>query len=97
MRRWLVTFSLLLASWQVLGAVRLSEPCCDDPCDAVMACVPVACTACAGCAGSALSATDLRMLPVMPEEDRPQRLGWRQAPEPVGDIWKPPRKMDRFT
>ena len=36
MRRWLVTFSLLLASWQVLGAVRLSEHSGDDPYQAVL-------------------------------------------------------------
>ncbi len=97
MRRWLVLLSLLLASWQVLGAARVSEPCCDDPCDPVMACVLAACTVCVGGVDRALSAADPLRPPLWAAEVFTQSAGWQWASAPVGDIWKPPRKVDRFT
>ncbi len=94
MRRWLVLLSLLLASWQVLGAVRSTDPCCDDPCDPVMVCVAASCSA---CADRALSATISLPAALRVADARPSAaaLSWSSAV--VGDIWKPPRTADRIS
>lgn len=92
MGRWLVLLSLLLASWQVLGAVRWSEPCCDDPCDPVMACVAASCSA---CAERALSATVPAFAPVCDADERPSAVVTNWSSATTTDIWKPPRTADR--
>ncbi len=93
MRRWLVLLSLLLASWQVLGAVRTSDPCCDDPCDPVMACVAASCSA---CADRALSATVPMLSPVCGDDDRPAAIELSGSSARAADIWKPPRNADHL-
>lgn len=94
MRRWLVLLSLLLASWQALGGMRMTEPCCDEHCEHDIACMAASCSA---CADRALDAGTLVRAPirVVRALAPPTLLHWSSAP--AGDIWKPPRKDACFT